>query len=138
MKPGKRGAKDSLAYWKKKLELPKTYKKLVHYPLLQDEVLKKTSEQGIYAFGCEFDDLYIEYNKKHQFYENDQSHRMNDRFNFNTTRVGFSALYVFFDQNGWVINPDSMTFFGAWGKYRVAGMLPANYELLPVDNIGPQ
>lgn len=120
--------KDSLAWWEKKVPLPKTYKKLMNFPLRRDEILRRTDKESVYAFGCEFDDVYIEYNKNHHFHEDDRDIKLNDAFNHETTRISFPVLYAFFDYNGWLINPWSMALSGAWGKYRVAGMLPSNYE----------
>ena len=125
-KEGKERWRDSLAVWKKKSELPRIFKDLMHFPLEREEVLKKTDEEGIYALGCDYDALYIDYNKNHNF-ENAYVQNINNRFNY-TTILDFSSLFVFFDTNGWIINPGGRSFSGAWARYRVAGMLPADYE----------
>ena len=36
--------------------------------------------------------------------------------------------YAFFDNNGIISNPRSIIFEGDWGIYRMAEMLPVNYE----------
>jgi hypothetical protein len=126
--------RDSLAVWKKRAELPRVFKTLMHFPLEREEILHKTNQEGIYALGCDYDALYIDYNKNHH-YDNPFIPNINSRYNYETTIVDFSSLFVFFDTNGWVINPGSRSFSGYWGSYRVAGMLPADYEPLPGDNM---
>jgi hypothetical protein len=43
------------------------------------------------------------------------------------TTVIFDAPYAFFDYNGIIINPQSILFNGAWGKSRIAELLPVDY-----------
>ena len=119
--------RDSLAVWQKRSELPYVLKTLVPFPLEREEILHKTNQEGIYAVGCDFDALYIDYNKNHN-YKTPFAVNINDRFNNGTTIMDFASLFTFFDTNGWIINPGSRSFSGAWGRYRVAGMLPSDYE----------
>ncbi len=118
---------DSLAMWKKMSGMPRIFKTLMHFSLDRAEILKKTDLEGIYALGCDFDALYIDYDKNHHFGK-PYTGAATSPYNSDTTIVGFTSLFAFFDANGWVINPNSMSFSGAWGRYRVAGMLPADYE----------
>jgi hypothetical protein len=39
-----------------------------------------------------------------------------------------SAPYLYFDNNGIVLNPKDATFEGNWSESRIAGMLPVDYE----------
>ena len=105
-------------------------KTLVHTPLKRNDILNKTDKEGLYALGTNQNDLYIEYNKKHRFRENDKPPFLNDPFNYETSVISFYDPYLFFDINGWVSNPTSIGFSGAWGKYRVAGILPSDYDPL--------
>ncbi|MBS1533064.1 MAG: carboxypeptidase-like regulatory domain-containing protein [Bacteroidetes bacterium] len=118
--------RDSLSAWKKRADLPKIFKKLMPYPLERNEIMLKTSLTGVFALGCDFDGLYIDYNKNHH-YTASLSYLYNN-YNNECTLVNFSSPYTFFDSNGWVLNPTSRSFAGAWGKYRVSGMLPADYD----------
>jgi hypothetical protein len=46
------------------------------------------------------------------------------------TIVTLVEPYAYFDNNGIIINPQSTTFEGEWGKSRVADLLPVDYEPL--------
>ena len=98
----------------------------MNFPLERNEILKKTDLNGVYAVGCDFDGLYIGYNKNHHYNANVSN--LYNSYNDENTMVSFSSLFTFFDTNGWVLNPNSRSFFGAWGRYRVSGMLPADYD----------
>ena len=45
-----------------------------------------------------------------------------------TSIVSFEEQYAFFDNNGIIINPQSVIFEGEWGKSRIAELLPVDYE----------
>ena len=118
--------RDSIEFWKRKSQLPPVKKQLYDYPLNRDEIFKYSDKDGIYALGCDFDGLYIGYNKNH--HQNPGSTEKQRHFDGDFSTVNFNSLFSFFDTNGWVLNPYSRTFSGAWGQYRVAGMLPADYD----------
>ncbi len=120
--------RDSLAWWNKKAKLPKMLEKLLYDPLIKKDLVKPTDQEGLFAFspGDSDDALYIMYNKYHQF-------SLRDSKDPNNTLISFKAPYVFFDVNGGVINPNSLTMDGAWGQSRVAELLPVDYE--PSQNI---
>jgi len=118
--------RDSLAIWTRYAQLPVIKSKLFEYPLNRSEIFKPTDRDGIYALGCEFDGLYIGYDKRHRQNKNPSAKQVH--FDGDFSMVNFTSLYAFFDMNGWVLNPYSRTFSGTWGQYRVAGMLPADYD----------
>ncbi len=118
--------RDSLALWKKRSQLPEIKHTLYNFVLDRNEIFKFTTKDGIYALGCEFDGLYIAYDKRHPTAAS--SSVKPEYFAGNFSYVNFSSLYIFFDMKGWVLNPYSRTFSGAWGQYRVAGMLPSDYD----------
>ena len=55
---------DSLSYWKKKLTLEKTFRKLFPFPLSKDDIISAANEPGIFALSCDNDELLVLYNKK--------------------------------------------------------------------------
>jgi len=97
-------------------------------PLSCSEIIRLTDQSDIYAFGSSHRKLYIEYSKNHRFHNNDRVSKLVDPANSEATVVSFSTPYLFFDQNGWVTNPNDVSLLGAWENHRVAGMLPADYE----------
>jgi hypothetical protein len=119
--------RDSLSMWKKMAGLPKMIKKLVDVALERNEILLRTPLTGVYALGCDLDGLYINYNYNNHHPPASIAY-LGSRYNKESTLLSFSSPFTFFDINGWVLNPGSRSFYGAWGKYRVSGMLPADYD----------
>jgi len=101
---------------------------LSNTPLSCSEIIRLTDKDDIYAFGNNHKKLYIEYNKNHHFHSNDRPSRLLSPANFEATVVSFLSPYLFFDQNGWVTNPNDVSLLGAWENRRVAGLLPSDYE----------
>ncbi|HEX3383891.1 MAG TPA: carboxypeptidase-like regulatory domain-containing protein, partial [Mucilaginibacter sp.] len=97
-------------------------------PMPCTALLHPTDQDDLFAFGTKYKALYVEYNKNQRFHDNDRFLRLTDRTNFEASVVSFTSPYLYFDQNGWVSNPNDVTLLGAWENYRVAGMLPADYE----------
>jgi hypothetical protein len=126
---------DSLSFWVKESKLPKTFQKLMPFPLNEQDIIKTTGRPGQYAFGCDDDGLYIAYNKNHHYHINDQLKYLDNRSNTENTLINFSSPYAFFNSNGVISNPNCVIFYGAWSKKRVAELLPIDYET-PEDN-GP-
>ncbi|HEY2581890.1 MAG TPA: carboxypeptidase-like regulatory domain-containing protein, partial [Mucilaginibacter sp.] len=108
---------------------------LVPFPLNADEIIKPTDQQGIYALGCNNDELHITYNKSHHFPKNGQMTHLDDPENVETTIVSFNIPYVFFDRNGGIVDPNSLSFDGAWAHGRIAELLPVDYEPPQVKNL---
>lgn len=106
----------------------KHQKVLSHTPMPCTALLHPTDQDGLYAFGTKYKALFVEYSPKRRFHENDVMSRMLDRTNFESSVISFSSPYLYFDENGWVVNPNDVSLLGAWENCRVAGMLPADYE----------
>ncbi|WP_184549431.1 carboxypeptidase regulatory-like domain-containing protein [Mucilaginibacter sp. FT3.2] len=100
---------------------------LMHFPLNETEILQPTNQEGIYALGCDNDELHITYNKKHRFSKNAQISYLKNPNNTDVTVISFNMPYVLFDNNGGIINPNSLSFAGAWGQSRAAELLPVDY-----------
>lgn len=103
---------DSLSYWSRMSNLPKTIATLVTTPLTASQFVKRTDIQGIFALSFN-DCLQISYTKK----DGD-----------NTSIVTFYKTYAFFDLNGVFIDPESNTVEGNWAGMRIAELLPVDYE----------
>ena len=127
---------DSGKYWKKKEKLPKTLQKLMPYTLNSANILSTTAQPGIFALGCNNDQLLIYYSKNHrnlnikQFADfNNLYYSLNDGNNKDLTLLTFTDPFVLFDSNGWIISSKSITNNGIWSKNnRVASLLPIDYK----------
>jgi len=101
---------------------------LSHTPMPCTALLHPTDQQGLYAFGTKYKALYVEYNPRRRFHENDVQGRLENRTNFDSSVISFVSPYLYFDENGWVVNPNDVSLLGVWENYRIAGMLPADYD----------
>jgi len=119
--------RDTLAYWELKRGLPKTIQTLERIPLKQEEIIKLTDQKGLFALVNNNSSLYIIFNKKRHFTQNNKLSDVDDADNTSKTIIRFNASYVLFDRNGGVIDPNSASFAGAWGKNRFAEFLPVDY-----------
>jgi len=133
--PGHKGRayKDSLAYWQSKRLLPLTIDKLLPDPLKQDDMVRLTDQKGLFALCGDKCSLYIIYSKSHHFPAKVRTDNLNEPGNDNRTIVNFDAPYVLFDKNGCVMDPNCIAFEGAWGKDRVANLLPVDYDPAWID-----
>jgi len=122
-----RSLRDSLAYWQSKQLLPPTIKVLQPIPLTQDDMVKLTTQKGLFALTANNGELYIMYSKTSRFPSKWRMDDLNENSNNNRTIVTFDTPYVLFDKNGCLTDPDCISFEGAWGKYRVADLLPVDY-----------
>jgi hypothetical protein len=121
--------RDSLSFWIAKSELPKILHSLMNFPLNEKDIIRLTDQKGLYALGCENDGLYITHNKARRFPKNGDLSLLNSPYNNESTLLSFNSPYVLFDDKGWILNPNSISFTGSWGKNRVAGLLPMDYEV---------
>ncbi|MDB4903080.1 MAG: hypothetical protein JWQ63_2361 [Mucilaginibacter sp.] len=121
--------RDSLSFWVRKSELPKILHSLMNFPLNEKDIIRLTDQKGVYALRCENDGLYITYNKTHRFSKNGDLTLLNSPYNNESTLLTFNSPYVLFDDKGWILNPNNISFTGAWVKNRVAGLLPVDYEV---------
>jgi TonB-dependent SusC/RagA subfamily outer membrane receptor len=119
--------RDSLSFWIKKSKLPKLLPRQVPVSLTSEDIIQKTNKQGLYAFGCGNDALYVIYNKTHQFNPASLIH-LYDKNNTSSTLVFFNAPFAFFNSDGAITNPRSLTYTGVWANKRLVELLPVNYE----------
>lgn len=121
--------RDSLSFWVKKSKLPKTLQKLMPFALNGNDMIRPTDQPGQYSLGCENDGLYVAYSKNHHYNIDETFNNFSAPVNTGNTLIQFNSPYAFFYNNGVITNPYSMLFYGAWGKNRVAELLPIDYGL---------
>lgn len=100
---------------------------LLNYPLNEDEMVSKTDQPGISALGCDFDSFHITYNEDHRFPKRGQMNIIDNPGNHEITILNFNTPYALFDHNGAWLDPNSVSYRGAWGNCRVAELLPVDY-----------
>ncbi|MDO3643158.1 carboxypeptidase regulatory-like domain-containing protein [Mucilaginibacter sp. L3T2-6] len=79
---------------------------------------------GMYELLNNNDRLYITYNKYHHFATGSYT-RLQDAGN---TLVGFTKIPALFDSNGALLNPQCITYDGAWARMGIANLLPVDYQ----------
>lgn len=121
---------DSLSYWVKKSKLDKTYLNLRNFFLNQSDILKPTDVTKMYALNCETDGLHVTYNKDRRFSKSGALNHLNEFYNTETSLITFNTPYALVDNNGGLVDPNSLSYSGAWTHYRVAELLPVDYEPL--------
>jgi CarboxypepD_reg-like domain len=84
---------------------------LVTTPLATGEYAGITDQKGEYVLALK-DCLAISYNNNP----------------LSGSILTIASPYLYFDNNGIVLNPQDATFEGSWGESRIAGMLPVDYE----------
>lgn len=119
--------KDSLNYWVKKKRLPKTLDKLEPTPLAKKDLIAGPDEKGLYALSVKHSELYINYNKYHHI-NMAPVKKITDPANTDNTLVSFNVPRVLFDKNNILVNPQSLSYEGAWARLRVADLLPTDFE----------
>jgi len=96
-------------------------------PVNPNLLIAPADQPGIYSLTYP-DYLYVMYTKVRDESSNTLSVHPLDIPNYAISIVTFTETKALFDKNGAVINPSSLMFEGTWGKSRVAGMLPVDYE----------
>ena len=84
---------------------------LITTPLAADEYGRTTDRKGLYAI--EFKDLM-------QIIYKDNG--------LSASKLTITGRYAFFDNNGILLNPQSVVMEGNWGEKRIADMLPVDYD----------
>lgn len=125
--PSPAGYKDSAAYWRKKMELPKILQYLVTKPLALQDYIKLTDNKDLFAMAFDYYP-YIMYTKKRDENPNSGVYRPLDVPNYLTTIVTLKNKQAIFDRNGIFIDPASTLFEGAWAISAVADLLPVDYD----------
>jgi hypothetical protein len=119
---------DSLRFWEKKKDLKKVIETLMDFPLNEEEIVKLTDQKDMYALGCDMDNLHITYNKDMHFSKKGFIYHLDEPSNRETSVISFSNPFAFFDNNGIVLNINSISLSGVWARNRVAELLPYDYE----------
>jgi len=109
---------------------PKYSQTLVSTPLGAGDFAKLTDVTGEYALSFN-DCLYVMYDKKRAHLSDKDAKNvllspdfMDDPL---TTTLIFNEPNVFFDNNGIIINPLGVLFYGNWGRRLIAELLPVDY-----------
>lgn len=96
-------------------------------PLHVNDLVKLSDKKDIYALSFK-SQLYVMYTKLHDYKDNLENMPFGAQPGYAKTTVTFIAPYTFFDNNGIIINPESIVFDGYWSESRVAELLPSDYE----------
>lgn len=123
--------RDSLSYWVKKSKLPRTLQKLLRDPMKAEEFVTPADQPGLYNLMCSDGALYVTYNKNRRFSTRDRLEYLEDPRNTENSLINFGTPNVLFYKNGVIANPYSVLYNGAWGRSRLADLLPVDYEALP-------
>ncbi len=126
---------DSLRYWKKELAMSATIQQLLPVPLTRADLITTTNQPGIFALGNHGDPILLMYSKNHRFTNikqladlNNLNYLIKKQDNKEFTLISFITPLTFFDNNGGIVNPNSLEYKGAWVVNRVANLLPIDYE----------
>lgn len=116
---------DSLSYWTKISDLPKTISSLQSKLLEANNIFIPLAQYGTFALNFK-NHLYVMYTKKRSnavgiF----RPENIPDNL---TTIVSLMAPQAAFDRNGVIVDPKGVLFEGDWGFNRVARLLPIDYE----------
>jgi hypothetical protein len=84
---------------------------LVTTPLASEEYSRLTDQNGVFALKF-----------------NDCLNIIYDNNGLTASILTIQSDYAFFDNNGILLNPQSVIMEGNWGENRIANMLPVDYE----------
>ncbi|BAU56064.1 carboxypeptidase-like regulatory domain-containing protein [Mucilaginibacter gotjawali] len=99
---------------------------LAQTPLQVNDYIAVSNKKGIYAMAYK-DCLYIMYTKLHNYTGNLEDIPAAAQPGYAKTIVTFTAPNIFFDDNGIIVNPESLVYEGYWAKIRVGELLPSDY-----------
>jgi TonB-dependent SusC/RagA subfamily outer membrane receptor len=125
-KGGDANLDDSIAAWTKLARLPKKLAKTI--TLTTRDFIKATDQPGIYAFVGDSSNMFVAYDKSRHFYVKNTTEYLYNANNDENTFVRFNSPAAFFSGDGVILNPYSVTYYGVWGRNRVAELLPINYR----------
>jgi hypothetical protein len=123
--------RNQVKYWEREWKQPKIIKELRTYPMEQSDLLRVTDKPNVFAFGCDFDKLFVTYNEEKHFDDDIKLTHLNNPKNTECTLIAFDKAFALLDRYGSRLDPYDINFFGVWSKMRVA-------DLLPVDYLSPQ
>ncbi len=128
--------RDSLNYWVKKKNLPKTPGGLLPTPLNKTDLITGPDNNGLYTLSGKSGEIYVAYSKYRAF-ANIPLNKLTAYDNTGNTLLHFNAPAAFFDKNGIITNPESITMEGAWLRKRLADNLPTDYQPQQSEAITP-
>ncbi len=96
--------------------------------LKEEDLIRITDEPGVYALAGDTDGLFVAYNSNRHYHVKNALNYLDNPGNNETTFLKFNSPYPLFYRNGVTANPYSLTYFGVWGRDRVAELLPIDYE----------
>ena len=131
-----KASRDSLNYWVKKKNLPKTPGGLLPTPLNKTDLITGPDNNGLYALSGKSGEIYVAYSKYRAF-ANIPLNKLTVSDNTGNTLLHFNAPAAFFDKNGIITNPESITMEGAWLRKRLADNLPTDYQPQQSEAITP-
>jgi len=94
----------------------------VLYALSNNDILRPTDVPELTALTCDGSSIQVDYNKNHKFNQNGAA-------NGESTVLTFKEPYMFFDANGGITNTAGVAFSGAWGRHRIAELLPVDFAM---------
>ena len=100
---------------------------LAQTPLQVNDYVEVSNKKGIYAIGFK-DCLYVMYTKLHNYTGNLEDIPAAAQPGYAKTIVTFTSPNTFFDDNGLIVNPESLVYEGYWAKIRVGELLPSDYN----------
>ena len=119
--------RDSLNYWVKKKNLPKTPGGLLPRPLAKTDLITGPDNNGLYTLSGKKGDIYVAYSKYLAF-ANIPPDKLSAPENTGNSLLRFNGQSVLFDTNGIISNPENVTIEGVWLGRRMADNLPADYQ----------
>ena len=131
-----KASRDSLNYWVKKKNLPKTPGGLLPTPLNKTDLITGPDNNGFYSLSGKSGEIYVAYSKYHTF-ANIPLNKLVAYDNTGNTLLHFNGPVAFFDKNGIITNPGSITMEGAWLRKRLADNLPTDYQPQQSEAITP-
>ena len=117
---------DSIGYWNRKMDLPKVIQYLNSDTLSEQSIIKRTDKPNVFALSFK-DMVYVSYTKG----TSNLAKTQNVLFAIPNAPYSIMQLteqYTFFDNNGIVLNPQSLLFEGYWADHgKISNLLPIDF-----------
>lgn len=133
---GDKAFRDSLNYWVKKKNLPKTPGGLLPTPLTKTDLITGPDNNGLYTLSGKSGEIYVAYSKYYAF-ANIPPDKLSVYENTGNSLLHLNGQAIFFDRNGSVTNPQNVAIEGVWSKKRFADYLPIDYQPQQSEAIAP-
>ncbi|HEX3384415.1 MAG TPA: carboxypeptidase-like regulatory domain-containing protein, partial [Mucilaginibacter sp.] len=122
--------RDSLAYWTGQSKLPRTSTILGKEALHKREIIGRSGSFNQYFLECNNCGLIVAYNKNHHFHINEGKESLYSIDNTDNTFIRFNSPQVLVYSMGELADPYELGYTGVWGRYRMAELLPQDFEPL--------